>query len=194
VVADRRIDGLQVPQTVGDDYACARIATEHLLSLGHTRITHLAIPLSCSAGRDRAKGFEDAMREAGVSFDASSIIPTEFGEHYGMKAMQLLLESDAPPTAIIARHDVVAIGAMRAVFAAGLSVPEDVSIIGAGGLWFNDIVRIPLTTVEHPMQKIAAKASEKLLALLAGEAVPSETEILEVELVIRCSTAPPKSH
>ncbi len=193
VIADRLIEGLRVPQVVGDDYGSAKLAVEHLVSLGHKSIGHLAIPRTCSAGRVRARAYEDVMKAAGLHLDPSLIIETEFGEDHGMNAMRDLLMRPNRPTAVVARHDIVAMGAMRAVFAEGLRIPTDISIVGIGGLPFNDILRTSLTTVQHPMPEIARRAVDKLTALLAGEDVPAEVETLDVELIVRDSTAPPRS-
>lgn len=192
VIADRLIEGLQAPQVVGDDYGSAKLAVEHLVSLGHKRIGYLAIPLTCSAGRERARAYQDVMTAAGLPFDPSLIVETEFGEDYGTTAMRDLLMRPNRPTAVVARHDIVAMGAMRAIFSEGLQIPKDISIVGTGGLPFNDILKTSLTTVQHPMPEIARRAVAKLTAMLEGENVPAEIETLNVELIVRDSTAPPR--
>lgn len=194
VVIDRRVEGLEVPQIIGDDYRAAMLAAEHLISLGHRRIAYMAIPQSSHAGRERVKGYCDALYDAGLKCDQSLIIETQFGEEYGASAVTRLLEMKNPPTAVIARHDIVAAGALRAVYAAGLLIPQDLSIVGNGDIWCSDILRVPMTTVRHPIHDMAKKATSKLLAMLAGEDVEPSVEVLGVELIVRESTAPPNLH
>ncbi|MBI2841909.1 MAG: LacI family DNA-binding transcriptional regulator [Armatimonadetes bacterium] len=194
VTFDRCVEGLQTPQIIGDDYRSARLVTEHLISLGHERIVHLAIPQTSYAGRQRTKGFRDAMSEAGIRLTPSSIIETQFGEEFGARVTAQLLKRKVVPTAIIARHDMVAAGAIRAIYAAGLSIPGDISLVGNGDIWCSDILRIPLTTVRHPIQQMASIAIEKLLDMLSGKQVEPNTTVLDVDLIVRSSTAPPRRH
>ncbi|MHB1459609.1 MAG: LacI family DNA-binding transcriptional regulator [Armatimonadota bacterium] len=191
VVIDRCVEGLETPQVGGDDYQSARIAAEYLISLGHRKIVYLAIPRVSYAGREREQGFRDAMSDAGIALTGSSIIDTDFGEEYGEAAINQLLKSGDMPTAVIARHDLVAIGAMRAVFAAGLSVPGDVSIIGNADISLNDMIKVPLTTVRHPVKEMSAIGVAKLLDMLAGKHVDPVITKLPVELIVRSSCAPP---
>jgi LacI family transcriptional regulator len=194
VVVDRCMEGLKVPQVGGDDYEAGRLATEHLVSLGHRRIVHLAIPSTSSSGRRRVQGFRDAMARAGIPVEDSSIVETGFGEEAGARAMEQLMRRAALPTGVIARHDLNAIGAMRAALAAGLSVPWDVSIVGNADISLADMVRVPLTTVRHPNWRMAELGVTWLLDLLAGKRVAPEITRLPVELVVRSSSAPPRAH
>jgi len=192
VVMGGCIEGLNAPQVVGDSYRAGRIATEHLISLGHERIAYFAIPQTCYVGTERVRGFVDALSAAGISLDPSLIVEVGFGDRYGAQAMMAMLARDDPPTAIVARHDVVAFGAMQAVFEAGLSVPEDFSIVGNADIWCSRGLRVPLTTVRHPADRAARLAVDMLLAMLSGKEVEPRTVLLDVELVVRSSSAAPR--
>ncbi|MHB9035597.1 MAG: LacI family DNA-binding transcriptional regulator [Armatimonadota bacterium] len=190
VILDRYIDGLEVPQIVTDGYQTARLQTEHLLSLGHTRIAYLMVPTASYSGRERLAGFKDAMARAGVSVDPELLIETQFGQEPGAKAMRKLLKCKNRPTAVIARHDIVAVGAMEAVFEAGLSVPDDVSFIGDGDAWFCRVIRVPLTTIRQPLKQGANIAVKKLCDMLMGKTVKmGPDKLLTLKLVERSSTA-----
>ena len=191
VVLDRCLPGLKVPQFVGDDYSAARVAAEHLISLGHKRIAHLAIPQTSHAGRERAKGFEDAMQEAGLRTNPAWVVETLLQDEHGASAMAQLLKRKDPPTAVIARHDITAVGAMRTIRAAGMSVPEDISVVGGGDIWCGDMLTVPLTTVHHPFERMTGLATKALLDMLTGVYVEPEITVLEVNLVVRSSSAPP---
>jgi DNA-binding LacI/PurR family transcriptional regulator len=190
VVISRRFPGLAVPQIACDDYKIAKLATEYLISLGHRRIGHLTIPMNTDAGLDRARGFESAMSDAGIPVNPDWVVETDLSEDAGFEAMSALLKTGDEPTAVITRHDAVAIGAMQGVFSAGKSVPDDISIVGNGEIWRSDMLRVPLTTIRHPTEKMAALGVERLLRSLAGDVVPPETEMLDVELIVRSSCQP----
>lgn len=190
VIVARCVEGLKVPQIIGDDYRAARLATEHLISLGHSNIAYLTIPQTSYAGRERIRGFRDAMYTAGLKVSDSVIVETQFGEESGEMEMARLLERDEPPTAVITRHDMVAVGAMRAISAAGLSVPKDISLVGNGDMWCCDILSVPLTTVHYPIQETAKLAVARLLDMLDDIPVEPKTEVLSVELVVRMSSGP----
>ncbi|MBI2843706.1 MAG: LacI family DNA-binding transcriptional regulator [Armatimonadetes bacterium] len=185
------IEGLEVPQVLGNDYQAARLATEHLISLGHREIVYLAIPQTSYSGRERARGFKEAMADAGLPVRPSSIVEVKFGQEAGAEAMARILKRKNRPTALVVRHDIVAVGAVRAIFAAGLSVPEGFSVVGNTDVWFDDMLRVPLTSVRHPREQMAEFATKNLLAMLAKKPVEAKTTILDVDLVVRSSTAPP---
>jgi len=191
VVIDRRVEGLRCPQVTGNDYRAGYLAAEHLISLGHRRIAYMAIPESSHAGRERARGIREAAAAAGIEIPPFMIVETGFDAAAGELAMRRLLGLPAPPTAVIARHDIVAVGAMRAIAAAGLSIPRDISVIGNGNVWFSDVLMVPLTTLRHPIEKMAGLAVRKLLDMVSGEQVEPTTEILDVDFVERASTGPP---
>jgi LacI family transcriptional regulator len=192
VVAHSCLDGLSAPQVVGDNYQVMYKSAKYLISLGHRNIVYLAIPQDCCLGRERARGFTDALTEAGIPVPSSSIVTCGHSEEAGGKAMAALLKRKRVPTAIIARHDTVALGAMRAVFEAGLSIPEDISLIGNSDLHVADLLRVPLTTVRHPSEEVARIASTKLVSMLGGGKMEPDVTKLDVELIQRASCGPAK--
>jgi len=193
VVIDRYVEGLKCPQVIGNDYRAGYLAAQHLISLGHKRIAYLAIPETSYAGRERARGVREAMSAAGLDISDSTIVETRFGDDFGKEVMTQLLQSKNPPTAVIARHDVVAVGVMRAIAGAGLSIPKDISVIGNGNVWFSDALIAPLATFRHPVEKMAEIAVKKLLDMVNGTDIEPTTEVLDVEFIQRASTAPPQS-
>jgi DNA-binding LacI/PurR family transcriptional regulator len=191
MVIDGYIEGLQVPQVLTDPYRSFRASTEYLLSLGHERIAYLATPETTYVGRQRARGFREALQEAGIAAGPSPIVETPLRKEDGAAAMAKLLRRKRPPTAIIARHDLVAMGAMEAVFAAGLSVPEDVSIVGYQDVEYASMLRVPLTTVRYPADELGKIVVDTMVEMLEGKPVEPEARFLTEELVIRSSCAPP---
>ena len=192
VVAHSCIEGLRAPQVVGDNYQVTYRAARYLISLGHTDIVYLAIPQDCFLGRERARGFRDALMEAGISVSPSSLVTCGHSEEAGRKAMTAIVQRKRVPTAVIARHDTVAMGVMRAVFEAGLSIPDDISLIGNSDIEVADLLRVPLTTVHHPAGEVARIAIKKLVSMLEGEKQELGVTKLDVELIIRASCGAPK--
>jgi LacI family transcriptional regulator len=193
VVAHSCIDGLNVPQVVGDNYQVTYLAARYLISLGHSNIVYLAIPQDCLLGKERAQGFRDALSEAGIPVSPSSIVACGNSEEAGRKALMVLLQRKRVPTAVIARHDSVALGVMRAAFEAGLSIPEDMSLIGNSDIPVADLLRVPLTSVRHPAEEVARIAIAKLVSLLEGAPLSRDIAKLNVELIKRASCAPVKN-
>jgi len=193
VLMDKLVEGLGVPSATVDNYKASHIATEYLLSLGHRDIVYMALPLTRPAGRERCRGFTEAMEAAGIPVTPDMIVDAPFGLSGGQAAMAQLLKREKMPTAIVTRHDLNAIGAMRAMFAAGFSIPDDISIVGYVDMWCNDIIKVPLTSVRHPGREVAVAAAKMLINLLANPDAEVSSLVLSPELVIRSSCAPPRA-
>jgi len=184
---------LAAPQITGDNYKAGRLGAEHLIQLGHRRIAYLGIPTISTVGRQRARGVREAFEEAGVFVPDELFREVTFNETAAEECTAEILGLPERPTALLVRHDVIARGAMRAVEAAGLAIPQDISIVGNGDILGSDMFRVPLTTVRFPARQMADFCVHTLLKMLAGEDVEPETAIFDVELVVRASTAPPRA-
>jgi len=193
VILDGLIDDLAAPQITGDNYKAGRLGAEHLIQLGHRRIAYLGIPTISTVGQQRARGVREAFEEAGVFVPDELFREVTFNETAAEECTAEILGLPERPTALLVRHDVIARGAMRAVEAAGLAIPQDISIVGNGDILGSDMFRVPLTTVRFPARQMADFCVHTLLKMLAGEDVEPETAIFDVELVVRASTAPPRA-
>jgi len=176
-----------------DDLAVGRIATEHLISLGHRRIAHLGgdpmEALNFNAPVDRRAGWSSALRAAGIEPDAQLDVPGYFTVDGGRTAMLRLLALDEPPTAVFAGSDEMAFGALAALREVGRSAPRDVSVIGVDDHELAGAAG--LTTVRQPVVEQGRTAAGLLLRGLAPRTDAShvsEHVLLPVELVERCST------
>ncbi|HSZ42743.1 MAG TPA: LacI family DNA-binding transcriptional regulator [Trebonia sp.] len=173
--------------------AGARMATEHLLRLGHTRIAAIAGPRNWIAADDRLLGFRAALAAAGQLVPAELI--REGGEPtiaHGRAAAQVLLSLPARPTAIIAFNDKMAIGAIQAAADLSLHVPGDVSVVGFDDLELSGVVTPPLTTVRQPLEEMARLGVQLLSRLISGREIDALHVELATELVPRASTSPPR--
>jgi DNA-binding LacI/PurR family transcriptional regulator len=179
-----------------DNRSGARVGTEHLIALGHTRIAFLGYDDTYICERDRLAGYGDALAAAGVPFDPRLCIEGGVTQDHGFRLTRQLLEREAPPTAIFAASDVLASGAMRAAQEAGLTVGRSFPIIGFDGLGLGSYVTPSLTTLRQPIRQVGHLLVELLAETLDAAKEPEGTKreihrMLRPELVIRASTQGP---
>ena len=191
-------DCATIDSVVIDNSEGAELATRHLLELGHRSIGLISggpAAFPASSPPQRRSGFLRALSEAGVRFDPNAERVGDFSALGGYEAMQALLDLEQRPTAVFAMSDEMAMGAIRACVDAGLSVPADISVVG-----FDDVdwaFTMGLTTVRQDATELGAIAARLMIERLEG--TPSgpgcERRLVTVptELVVRTSTAPPRS-
>jgi LacI family transcriptional regulator len=192
VLINRTTERKVVSSVVGDDRQGIRLAVDHLASLGHTRIAHVAGPQAVSTGFGRHRAFLDSMRAGGLKPDPRLIaMGSWFTEAEGATAFGRLLETKRPFTAVVAGNDLMALGCYDVLAATGIRCPDDVSIVGFNDMPFLDKLQPPLTTIRIPHYEIGARAARLLLERLEDPGLPPESVLLRCELVVRGSTAPP---
>jgi LacI family transcriptional regulator len=174
--------------------AGARMATEHLLQLGHTRIAAIAGPLNWIAADSRLLGYRAALAASGtLAPDGLVRMGGEPTIAHGLDQARALLDLPEPPTSIVAFNDKMAIGAIEAAAERRLRVPEDLSVVGFDGLELSRAVVPRLTTVRQPLEEMARMGVELLLRLIDGREIDTLHVELATELVRRASTGPPPS-
>ncbi len=189
------IDNSESDERVGfidhDSYSGSRDAVRHLLALGHSRIGYLRYSSSALAHLKRFKGYEHALKEAGIEAKPAWCAPAgQNYEEHSAAARKLL--TDCPElTALVATDDEVAFGAMRAARELRLRVPEDLSIVGFGNQPQSAFLTPALTTVNYPLREIGRRAIRELELSLRDPSHPLPREIMPVNLIIRESTCPP---
>lgn len=173
-----------------DDVAAGRIATQHLINLGHERIGLISgqqSPTLFTAEHHRGAGYREAMQGAGLTVDPDLDAHGYFTISGGEAAMTRLLAQPNPPTAVFAMSDEMAFGALRAMQRHGLKPGTDIAIVGVDG---HDLAELlDLTTVAQPVSSLGSTAAEALLAQLRGEGEPAATTI-PTRLEVRGSTVP----
>jgi LacI family transcriptional regulator len=184
---------LGLPSVTVDDEAGSALGTEHLLSLGHRRIGHVAGPQNSDTGRRRRRGYERAMRAAGIEPVPEWIVEASYDEAGGELAATRLLRGAPRPTALFVANIRAAIGTMAAIRRLGLSIPRDVSLVGFHDAQVAMYLDPELTTVKMPLREMGSAAVESLLALLEGRPVEDVRVSAPPELLVRASTAPPPS-
>ncbi|BBU41331.1 MULTISPECIES: LacI family DNA-binding transcriptional regulator [Aeribacillus] len=185
VLACEYLEGSDIPTVSIDNISSARKATEYLISLGHKRIGFLSGPMDVILSRDRLKGFKQGMMQHDIAIEPNLIQEGDFSFESGFNLMTKLLALTEPPTAVFASSDEMAIGAIKAIKAKGLKVPDDISIVGFDDIKFASIFEPALTTVSQPMFEIGQKAMELLIKLIQKDKLEKSQYILEDQLVIR---------
>lgn len=172
----------------------AKQATEHLLELGHRRIGAIAGSPGWYATEERLIGFRGALAAAGILLAPELIVYSDWRTPRGTEAAEQLLSLPEPPTAIFAFNDNVAIGALNAARRRGLTVPDDLSVVGFDDVFSAEIVMPTLTTVRQPLAEMGRMGVSLLLRILDGQRVDAVRLELSTTLVVRESTAPPRSY
>lgn len=158
-----RTDGRSL-SSVGDDVLGGYLATRHLIDLGHRRIGLIAGPSYASSAVGRMEGYKNALLEAGIDIDPDLVVESTFGIESGGDAAKKMMNTSDRPTAIFAVNDNTAIGALAALNELGLSVPEDISLVGYNDIPIVSKLPTPLTSVHVPFDQIATEALNLLLA------------------------------
>ena len=190
------VDPIDLPRTetpsIGaTNWQGAYAATRHLLDLGHERIAYIGGPDGAACDIARAHGWSAAMAEAGVVVDATAVARDAYTFAHGLSAATRILAEDERPTAIFAGSDVSAMGVLEAARRAGLTVPDDLSVVGFDDTYVAAITTPPLTTVHQPIADIGRTALATLIRLARGEALVTKRIELSTDLVVRASTARP---
>jgi len=189
VLVDTRGEG--VPAVVTDDATGGRLATQHLVDLGHTAIAFVGDDpkntFGFTSSAQREHGYATVLAEAGIAYRPELVRHGAHDRHVAeVLALELLSEAD-PPTAVFASSDVQATGVLAAAAARGLRVPGDLSVIG-----FDDIelsAYVGLTTVRQPLFESGQLGARLLLAAVSGEVPPAVEHVLPLVIVDRTTTA-----
>ena len=165
-------------------------AVDHLVSLGHKQIAFISGPLDLHSARTRRQAFLEAMRHHRLKPDQRLIREGTHTAEGGEKAMSALLRLAKRPTAVVASNDWTAIGALHAIHAAGLRVPNDISLVGFDDIPLVSYTNPPLTSVRMSAADVGATAFNALFGLIGGERLEGDVYQVPTKLVIRDSTAP----
>lgn len=201
-VYSSRLDKIQVPivlinnqeegdflHTVAvDDVQGAQLAVEHLLGQGHVQIAYVGAPNRPKSNRRRLAGYEAALRQAGVYLNPEFVLAAEAGNDLerGQEALDLLLTVGA--TAVFCYNDITAIGLVMAAAEQGITIPQELSVVGFDDIEPASYVTPSLTTIRQPRSKLGQLAMQMVLDLLHEQEVQDQS--LACELIVRQSTGP----
>jgi LacI family transcriptional regulator len=188
VLIDRPISGVRACFVGADNQAIGQLATTHLIEQGCHRIAHLRGP-GIGIATTRMEGYRRALAKHGLPAPSGYIVDAGYQDHTGHEAMRKLLQMSPVPDGIFCYNDPVAIGAMRAISEAGLKVPENIAVVGAGNVHYSDFLAVPLTTVDQGTSEIGKRAADLLLERIGSKRRLQPRKVLiEPRLVIRQST------
>jgi LacI family transcriptional regulator len=188
VLIDRTVPGVDCDVVLGDSSGGARQLVEHLVSLGHRRIGFIVESDDVSTARDRRTGYEAALNAAGIAFDPALVAKAAPDPSGGSAGMGRLLELEERPTAVFTVNNLVALGAIEAVRAAGLEVPDDVALVCFDDIEYASRLYPFLTAMEQPAQTFGTLGTQLLLERIEGRGPDRRHEVvLPGEFIIRKS-------
>ncbi|MFG2501228.1 LacI family DNA-binding transcriptional regulator [Streptomyces sp. NPDC048441] len=199
VLVDRVAEGATECSVSVDDVLGGALAVRHLVDTGHRSIAYVSGPPGLNQVKDRRDGALQALAESGLPASALRELPTErLDVAAGRDAGARVLGLAERPTAVFCANDLLALGVLQAMYAAGVSVPEDIAIVGYDDIEFAAAAVVPLTSVRQPAVTMGAMAAELLLEEAEPDAAPEGREhehrrvVLQPELVVRRSSLVPR--
>ena len=181
-----------LPSVSSDDISAARQAMQHLIDLGHERIGFIRGLKNRSGSEMRFKGYMESLKENGLQFDPKLVIEGRFTFENAERGARELLSLPDRPTAIFASSDYMAAGVMKAAIQMDISIPDELSLCGFDDNPISRYLTPTLTTMRHPVRKLAAFAAETLVNQMRNSEEVANPPPIYSELIVRESTAPAK--
>jgi LacI family repressor for deo operon, udp, cdd, tsx, nupC, and nupG len=189
VLACERFDGLDCPTVTIDNEAAGALAVRHLAGNGCRAIATITGPLANTLSRERLRGYQAALAQAGLPARAEWVAEGDFSIESGHAAMTRLLAAQARPDGVFCANDEMAIGAQQAIRNAGLAMPADVAVVGFDDLRFGAFAAPPLTTIRQPNSELGETAMRMMDAVLHKRRLEQQNVVLLHQLVERESSA-----
>ena len=175
-----------------DNLKASTQVMKYLIGLGHRRIAYIGDQAGFQSDTERLAGYRQGLAFAGYPLLPELVVHGDGKPEGGRQAMEKLLSLPTPPTAVFCYNDMSALGALRALYGHGIKVPDDISLVGFDDLAIASYTSPLLTTVGQPKQQMGRMAMDTMLKLISGVGTKANIKV-DGELIIRESTAPPKS-
>ena len=185
VLLDRRVDKCELDAVTVDNVHGAHIAVKHLIDLGYRRIGMIGGAMHLTTGRERHRGYLNALESAGIPVDAALV---KFGDFKTESGYRLACELGAlphPPRALFVANNLMTLGALRALREMNLRIPDDIAIVGFDDMPWSTELYSPLTAVSQPTYELGREAVQLLLHRIAEPDAPFRTVTLQTRLVVR---------
>lgn len=195
VLVDSELPDVDADTVVVDNQSAAHSAIEHLLELGHRDIAIITGQLQASFDRERLAGYQQALSARGLKALKRLTLCGNSSFEGGHAAVTALLRKRANVSAIFATNNLMSMGAITALLEAGVSIPDDISLIGFDDMEWYPIFKPAISAVAQPAYELGQMAAQRLLQRFAADSVlATERVMLATQLILRASTAPPRSH
>jgi LacI family transcriptional regulator len=193
VAVDRYVEGIATDTVAVNNLKGVQMAMNHLIRLGHKRIAYLGADWELSNTRQRRRGYEQGLQDAGMPLDPALLCFGDFRQQSGYRLTKELCLGPEPPTAIFAANAMMGMGALQAIQELGLKCPQEISIAIFDDLPFMNIVQPHPTAVSQPAYGIGVRAADLLIDRIEGKIADREPQRIELdpELIVRGSTGPP---
>jgi LacI family transcriptional regulator len=194
VLVDRKFSGLAANFVGTDDFAVGRMATQHLLENGCKRIAYIGGE-HVSTAIERLEGYRGALASAGMLASSDYIVSRPHGDDSGdvtgYKAAKELLSLRQKPDGIFCNNDPIAMGAMQAILEAGLRIPEDICLVGAGNVRYAAALRVPLSSIDQDSASLGSRSAELALSLVQPKSAPPSPKqvVIQPKLIVRQSSS-----
>jgi LacI family transcriptional regulator len=187
VAMDRDYPDLEMDVVITDNLQGGKLATQHLIEMGHKRIGCISGPSKVNLSAQRVTGYIQALEQAGLAVDQNLIMSGDFHPGSGQEAATRLLAMQNPPTAIFACNDLMAIGVLRAGMELGWRIPQDLAVVGYDDIELASYTTPPLTTIRQPKKEMGMVALNFLMGRIHTELSSPQRALLPVSLVVRGS-------
>lgn len=193
LLIDRPFADLNVTYVGTDNEAVGQAAAKHLMDAGCARMAHIRGPHELASANARENGWRKAIAGRKLSLSGEYVISagdaSELAARGGYAAAGKLLALKPRPDGIFCFNDSVAIGAMKAIHEAGLSIPDDVAVVGSGNLRHSDFLPVPLSTIDQHSLEMGERAGEFMLRMIrAKRNPPARTVFIKPDFIARAST------
>jgi LacI family transcriptional regulator len=191
VLLDRKMPGLSANFVGIDDVAAGTLATTHLFEIGCKTIAHIG-GSDVSTALDRQAGYSITLANLGVSLPPRYMVNwghgDDAGDATGYNGMKQLLKLRPRPDGVFCCNDPIAMGAMRAILEAGLQIPRDVAVVGCGNVHYDDLLRVPLTSIDQDSYGLGTGAAKLALAIIKSKSQARKALLMQTRLVVRASS------
>jgi LacI family transcriptional regulator len=192
VLLDRKIPGFSANFVGVDDVNAGKMATNHLIEIGCKTIAHIG-GSDVSTALDRQAGYSHALAKRGMELPPEYIVKyghgDDAGDATGYRSMKQLLQLKPRPDGVFCCNDPIAMGALRAILDAGLKIPKDIAVVGCGNVHYDDLLRVPLTSIDQDSNGLGTTAAKLALNTIKNKSKSApKTVLLESRLVIRASS------
>src|SRR6266851_6475383 len=193
VLLDRKLPGVSANFVGIDDVNAGMIATNHLIEMGCKTIAHIG-GSDVSTALDRHSGYSIALAQRGLGLPPEYIVKyghgDDAGDATGYNSMKQLLQLKPRPDGVFCCNDPIAMGALRAILDAGLLIPKDIAVVGCGNVHYDDLLRVPLTSIDQDSYSLGTGAAKLALGIIKSKSKSTKTLLMRIRLVVRASSGP----